>query len=103
MPLDNLPQLARQIRKVFIEQTEKLADMALENDKFTIGDIADAVKLYYTALPKNFFGRPMQKPRPKSVNPPTKKQRRGTKVIVIKEESSSEENSSDDYVSPLKT
>lgn len=51
MPLDNLPQLARQIRKVFIEQTEKLADMALENDKFTIGDIADAVKLYYTALP----------------------------------------------------
>jgi hypothetical protein len=54
--------------RVFLEQTEKLTSLALLNDEITMGDIADAVKMHYTALPRKMFGD-VQLPRNKSVDP----------------------------------
>jgi len=33
-----------------------LAQQALDNDQFTVRDMADSVRMFHTALPKNFFG-----------------------------------------------
>ena len=63
----SIPDLARKIRKVFIEQTEKLSYRAEENYEITMGDVADAVRIHYTALPKRMFGD-CQMPRNKSVD-----------------------------------
>lgn len=64
----DIAELSRNIRRVFLEQTEKLASLALLNDEITMGDIADAVKMHYTALPRKMFGD-VQLPRNKSVDP----------------------------------
>lgn len=48
-------ELSRKIRKVFIDQTERLAAMALEKNEITMGDVADAIRMHYTALPRGLF------------------------------------------------
>ena len=107
VPLKDLPKLAKQIRKIFIEQTEKLASQALEEDQFLVGDIADSVKLFYTALPQNFFGVPNQRPRPKSASKALKSQTGKKKKTAISKESSDEseqeeEDEIEDLPSPIK-
>jgi len=48
-------ELSRKIRNVFIDQTERLAAMALDKNEITMGDVADAIRMHYTALPKGMF------------------------------------------------
>jgi hypothetical protein len=87
LQIDNIPDLSRKIRKVFLNQTEKLSEWALENDEITMGDVADAVRIHYTALPKGMFGE-VQLPRHKSVDavrlPPIKEEIIPRKVKTVK-------------------
>lgn len=61
-------ELSRKIRKVFIDQTERLAAMALEKNEITYGDVADAIRMHYTVLPRGMFND-VQPPRNKSQEP----------------------------------
>lgn len=57
--------MAKNIRSTMKEQTEKLAEKAVDDWKIVMGDVADAVRHHYSALPTDLLGR-MQRARAKS-------------------------------------